>query len=155
MPAIGPLIRLAVFAVGLLLVTTWPAAQPYRSVDENGETVYSQSPPEGGAATQVEIAPAPPAAQFDAARTRLQQQLESEVDAAAAESKAAGEQTKAAEQAALRQKNCEGARQNLNTLQTLGARRLRQPDGSVAPVPADERARMISEAEKQITENCK
>lgn len=141
-------------AAGLLLASVG-LAQPYRYVDENGETVYSQTPPPGGDAVRVPVLPGPPEAEIEAARTRLQQQLEAEVDAEAAAAKAAEEAGKASAEADLRRKNCAAARQNLETVRNLGTRRLPGADGTLAPVSDEERARLTQQAEQQISEFCK
>jgi hypothetical protein len=129
-------------------------AQPYRYVDENGVTVYSQSPPAAAPAVSVDLAPPPPAAETAAALQRLQQQIEQDFDTRGDEARAAEAAATEAAAAAKRAEGCAAARQNLRTLEDLGARMLRMPDGSVRRPGDAERAEMMDAARAQITDLC-
>jgi len=130
------------------------SGQPYRYVDENGITVYSQVPPPGAEAATVEIAPAPSDADIDAARERLRSQIEQQFDQSQEQSESAEAQAQQSAAAAQRAKACAAARQNRQTVQDLGARMLRMPDGSLRRVGDDERQAMLDEADQQIAELC-
>jgi hypothetical protein len=143
----------ALLALLLGLPLTVPA-QPYRYVDENGVTVYSQSPPPAAPAARVDIAPSPPAADTAAALQRLQQQIEQDFDARGDEARAAEAAATDADAAAKRAEGCAAARRNLQTLENLGARMLRMPDGSVRRPGDEERSEMMDEARTQITDLC-
>lgn len=128
--------------------------QPYRYVDENGITVYSQLPPPGAEAATVEIPPAPSDADVSAARERLRGQIEQQFDQCLEQAGAAEAQAQQAAAAAQRAEACAAARQNRQTVQDLGARMLRMPDGSLSRIGDDERQAMLDEADRQIAELC-
>jgi len=127
--------------------------QPYRWVDENGVTVYSQTPPPG-VAERVDIAPGPGAGETEAARQRLRRQIEQDFDQRGDAAKVAEAEDKMAAAAKQRADACAAARQNLDTLENLGARMLRMPDGTVRRPGEQERLRMMDEARGQIGDAC-
>lgn len=141
----------------LLLACALPRATAgmYRWVDENGVTVYSQLPPPSGAAVGIRVAPAPSPAEQAAAHERLKGVVEQSFDAAEASKQAAEEQSKKAQEQASRAGNCQAARQNLDTLQNLGARMVRMPDGRYLRLGEDEVAQRRHQAQAQIDELCR
>jgi hypothetical protein len=130
------------------------SGQPFRYVDENGVTVYSQTPPPGASADAVELAPAPSAADTDAAIERLRGQIEQQFDQRQDQARAKAAEAEEAKAVAQRAEACATARQNRQTLQDLGARMLRMPDGSVTRIGDAERQAMLDEADRQIVELC-
>jgi hypothetical protein len=144
--------RIAVL-VAVLAPLTVPA-DVYRWVDESGVTVYSQWPAPSVGAVRVDTPKGPGEAERAAAEQRLQQQIEQLQDAADARSAAADERAQAEELARLRQDNCAKARSNLETLQNLGPRMVRKPDGSYVRMTQDEVAAEIRTAREQIDEYC-
>lgn len=144
--------RVAVL-VAVLAPLTVPA-DVYRWVDESGVTVYSQWPAPSVGAVRVDTPKGPGEAERAAAEQRLQQQIEQLQDAADARSAAADERAQAEELARLRQDNCAKARSNLETLQNLGPRMVRKPDGSYVRMTQDEVAAEIRTAREQIDEYC-
>lgn len=127
----------------------------YRWVDETGATVYSQQPPPQGAATQIRPDPAPSAQEAARARERVNTVIESDFDKRDEAARQAEEARKGAEEQAKRSANCKAARGNLETIQNLGARRLRTPDGEYRYLSDAERDKLAAEARTQIEENCK
>lgn len=130
------------------------SARVYRWVDENGVTVYSQTPPPSGDWDGVKTQPAPTAADHEAARERLKTQIEESFDTEQDKKQAAEEQAKKAEKEAKRAESCKAARQNLETLQNLGTRMVRTPDGRYLRLSEEEVAAKIDEAQRQIEEYC-
>lgn len=128
-------------------------ADLYRSVDEDGVTVYSQSPPASGDAIRLRPPSGPSQAEAEAARERLRRQLEAEQDAhedAAMAVEQAGEAAGRERQQAA----CEAARQNQATLEGIGARMLRTPDGELKLLSEEERAALLRETRDQIELLC-
>lgn len=151
MPA-KPRYAAALLAAALVL----PAAQAtmYRWVDENGITVYSQTPPEGDS-VRIEKQAGPSAAEQEAARTRLEDQIKASSEAAEAAQTTAREEAAKAEQEKRRGTNCEIARRNLQTLQDLGPRMLRTPEGEYIRPSEQDVAERTAKANAQIEEFCK
>jgi hypothetical protein len=131
-----------------------PAAM-YRWVDENGVTVYSQTPPPSGDAVKLRKRPPPPARDVEAARQRTEQQREGVFDQTEAEKQAATEQAMREDEAHQREKNCAAARDNLETYQNLGPRRIRTADGRYLRLSEDEVRMEIDKAQAQIEEFCR
>lgn len=127
----------------------------YRWVDQNGATVYSQSPPPSGEATAIPQQPAPRPADVEAARKRLQQQLEKEFDAQQAASDRAAKH--AAEQEARKRddETCAAARRNLETITRLGSRRVVTPEGDEVYLSDERRRELTDEARDQIEKYCR
>ncbi len=146
--------RLRLAALIAVLLPAAVAADVYRWVDENGVTVYSQWPAPTAEAVRVETPPGPSEAAQAAAEARLQQQREQLQDAADARSAAAEERAQSAALAQQRSENCAKARQNLETLQNLGPRMVRKPDGSYVRMTQDEVAAAMRTAREQIDEYC-
>jgi hypothetical protein len=130
-----------------------PAAM-YRWVDENGVTVYSQSPPPSGDAVELQGQPAPSAETTDAARERLRDQLTQDFDDEEARSEAEAEKAKQAADEALREENCAAARENLEKFQNLGPRRVLMPDGKTLRLSEDEVQAQITKAQGQVKTFC-
>jgi hypothetical protein len=130
------------------------SAEIYRYVDDNGEVVYSQTPPPNGDATTITPAPGPSAAAAAAARERLRRQLEERFDRRSAEDRAAEEAAQEAARAEQRKQNCRAARTNLTTLQNLGPRRLELPDGRVVRPNAEQHHRLIEDSQRHIRDHC-
>lgn len=146
--------RLRLAALIPVLLPAAVAADVYRWVDENGVTVYSQWPAPSAESVRVETPAGPSEAAQAAAEARFQQQREQLQDAAEARSAAAEERAQAAALAQQRAENCAKARQNLETLQNLGPRMVRKPNGSYLRMTQDEVAAEMRTAREQIDEYC-
>lgn len=127
-------------------------AAVYKWVDENGLTVYSQSPPPGDVEYE-ELDAAPPKVDSATALKKLR------ADKIKADKLRRERLEKQAEKEKVRKeeeevkKNCEMARGKLASLQRPRAKRL-QPDGSRIRLTEEERQRQIKEAEAKIKEWC-
>lgn len=130
------------------------SAKTYRWTDDSGNTVYSQTPPPDGRSRETVKAPPPPAESPEAAQKKLQEQIDQLKGQREArqESKQKSEQAK--QEAAALARDCETARNNLQTLRQ-GTRRLyRSHDGSVSRLSEEEKNTRIREAEAFIQEKC-
>lgn len=126
----------------------------YRWVDENGVTVYSQTPPPSGDAVKLKKQHAPSTEAANAARERLRKQREQAFDADQARKEAEAEQAKQAADDAQRAKNCSGARANLEMFRNLGRRMIRTPDGKIQRLSEEEVKMQIDKARGQIEAHC-
>jgi hypothetical protein len=169
--------------LALFIAASRPArAEIYRYVDADGVTVYSQSPPpaalasgarsesgsesgpesgsgsesgsESGTPTTITPDRGPSSAEVAAAQARLKQQLERDLDRREEERRLAQETAQNEARAKQRASACAAARGNLQTLQNLGSKRLRLPDGSSIRPSAEQRAQHMDEARQQIRALC-
>lgn len=147
-------------AVALFALCTCATVSPamYRWVDENGVTVYSQTPPPSGNA--VTITKQPPFSADDSTATpeRIKKRREQALDEGEARKEAEAAQAqkvKKAENDGRRAANCEAARANLEKLRTLGRRRVRTPDGKVLRLSGEQVRTRIEKARIQIEDYCK
>ncbi len=113
------------------------AAKLYKWVDDEGQTHYSQLPPERGQATEM---PMP--------RTGVRNEISDEE----AEEQAAQADDPVAQLREIRQQNCQIARQNLQVYQTSD--RVELPDGSELEMDEANRAAKIAEAQEMIRQFC-
>lgn len=140
---------------GLLVILALPVAQAvtYKWLDEQGNVVYSQTPPPDGTAYEILDTIKPSRTPPKSAPTAQTSKAVADLQASEKERKAnqdlASEQAKNAE---LRAKNCASAKQNLETYTVY--KRIRQPDGSVKRIPDDERERKIKEYQQAVKEFC-
>ena len=141
-------------ALTLALFVPAVSAQMYRWVDQDGVTVYSEQPPADTAATPIRTQPGPSAEDTLSAQERIRTLVEQDFDKREEAARQAEESRKGAENQAARQANCQAARTNLETIQNLGGKLLRTPDGAYRQVPDAERVKLADEARKQIQENC-
>lgn len=145
---------------GWWIVAGWLAAAGlaqaamYKWVDENGVTQYSQYPPPNRK-TEVVAPPPPPAEDPEGAQKKLESLLQKQDEQRKAATTAEEERNKAQDEAALREKNCQIARGNLEKLTTGGRKRFVGPDGVASYLTDEDREARIAEAQKQIQEFCK
>lgn len=130
-------------------------AEMYRWLDQTGVTVYSQSPPPSGEATEIRKDPAPRASDVEAARTRLKQQLESEFDDREAETERSAKEAEKEESARRDSEACAAARSNLKTIENLGARRAVTPEGDAVYLSDRQRRDLMDKARDQIRKTCR
>lgn len=136
------------------LVLNPVAAKTYRWIDNKGNTVYSQTPPPDHRESSVVDAPPPPAESPEAARKRLQEQIQN-LDAQR-EARHEGKQKAAEEKqkASTTARDCEIARHNLEALRQ-GTRRLyRNEDGSFSRLSEEEKTARTEQANAYIKDNC-
>ena len=125
----------------------------YRWVDENGVTVYSQSPPPEGEATVVKPPP-PPATPPDEAWKKLNEQRLKLQDNREDRTEAKEKEQKQEVSEEIRRKNCEISRENLKQLEGLPPRLVRTSDGKYVPITEEDRQKRIKETRDQVKEFC-
>ncbi len=125
-------------------------AATYKWLDDNGNVVYSQQPPEGRPyetlktkrPSSTSIRPSPAEASFMA-----EQQQKAE------EAKKEGTiQQEVAKAEKIRAENCKAAKHNLESYTAF--RRVRNEKGEVIMLDDNERARLIEESKQDIKEFC-
>jgi hypothetical protein len=140
------------------LVSAWAwlplQADMYRWVDEHCRTVYSQSPPPSGNAVKLKPPQPPPPDEVKAAEEREHSIVNRAFKAQEDRTRAGRDEAKQDAAAEQRTKNCAAARQNLETLQNLGARPVRMPNGQSHYLSPQEKTAKIHEAEEQIARYC-
>jgi hypothetical protein len=140
------------------IALAWPGvgarAELYRWTDADGVTVYSERPPPGAEAIRMKPDPGPSAEESQRAEERIRSLMEQDFDRREDEKRAAEESAKATAEAETRRANCEAAQANLATLENLGARRLRLPNGESRTLSDDERERYLAETRERIQKNC-
>jgi hypothetical protein len=148
--------RPAAWLCALFAAWAWLPLQAdmYRWVDEHGGTVYSESPPPSGQAVELEPPPPPPPGEVRAAEAREKSAIERAFDAQEDRKRAAQDKAKQEAAAEQRTTSCAAARQNLETLQNLGARPVRMPNGQSHHLSEQEKAAKIHEAREQIAKYC-
>jgi len=135
----------------LSLIILAPAnAAMYKWLDENGNVVYSQQPPEEGPYEVIKAKNPPPASRStpppassftaEAQKDQEENQLDRKVEQEAAKS------------AQLRADNCKAAKHNLETYTVY--RRIKNDEGEVIRLDDNERAKRIQEAKDAIKEFC-
>lgn len=150
-PAAAPIGLIGLIGLGLVA----PAgAEVYRWIDEEGGTVYSQTPPPAGGSTVLRPAtgPADPERQQakERLRTLLEQDLNRQEDRTLAKEKAAQERKAQDAKAA----SCATARKNLAALERYGRTRLTTPDGRELTLGEDELAARLAETHARIDADC-
>jgi hypothetical protein len=130
------------------------AAKMYRWVDADGVTVYSQQPPPDAAATRIAPDAAPSEAETQRAIERVNRINNERFDRRDDAARQAEETARQEQEQSTRRANCDAARKNLQTIDTLGARRVRTPDGEYRFLSDSERAKHRARAQVQIKENC-
>jgi len=136
-----------------LLLSFSVHAQIYKWVDENGQTHYSQQPPESGQAETVDVPPPPPIAP-EQAREEVQELIDQQQAAEQAEQEAQQQAQKQAEQEAAREENCRIARNNLTAYQNNPGRRVMDEEGNVTRLDEETRQQKIQEFQEQVDLYC-
>ena len=143
------------FLVILSLFSLNSTAGVYRWVDDQGNVVYSQTPPPDGRETKLMAPPPPPAEDPDAAMERIRAQSEALEKASQERQKQQQEKKQKAQLEAQRKANCEAARKNLETLRSRPPNTLyRTGKDEYRRFTIDELNQQIKEQEKIIQENC-
>lgn len=134
---------------GLIMVST-NAATTYKWVDENGNVVYSQQPPEEGPyetirtknSSKTGVSSSTPSSSFatEVKKETEEQNLDRKVEQEAAKSEK------------LRADNCKAAKNNLETYTVY--RRIKNDQGEIIRLDDNERAKRIQEAKDAIKEFC-
>lgn len=143
-----------ILALLLALASLGTEAAMYKWTDENGKTVYSQQPPPAGEVERVRTAPTPEQS-VDAARKKLQEQMQRIEDRREDREIAKDKEGQARSKEDLAGQNCALARKNLEALNGSPNRVTRLADGSYKRLTPEERQQKIDEATKQVRENCR
>lgn len=138
-------------AVWLTIMMPAGAEEVYRWVDADGSVHFSEQPPPGHDATQLQL------------RSGSKGSAGSAVQAARPAAAAVGSQTEAKDVAAQREQeaqdermrvHCANVRSNVDSLRTRPAARYPREDGSYQRYSDEERERMITDAEGFLRDNC-
>jgi hypothetical protein len=147
----GPRLKLSLAALWLSMGAQ---AAMYKWTDENGQTVYSQTPPPSGEAVRIRKNAAPDPGQSARAREELRKELERSYDKTVEQEQARSKKADEQRERATRAKHCESALKNLAIIENLGRRRLRTPDGEYKILSEDDREVRIRETRAQIEKFC-
>ncbi len=136
--------------LGLALSTPTLAAS-YKWTDSKGNVHYSQHPPTGKSYEKIKTPkkhrpPSSPAATPAASNSGTGS---SKISTTNGEEVLKKERANNAE---IRKKNCEQSKHNLKAFTNF--RRIKDPDGTVRPIPDQERTERIKQAEQGIKEFC-
>lgn len=148
-----PYFKQVCLALLSLLISFSASAEIFKWVDENGQTHYSQSPPESGEAETIDVPPPPPIApesdnnEVDALIEKQQADEQAELEA---QEKAEQE----AEREAQLATNCQVATDNLRGYQNNPGRRVIDEDGNAARLSEEERQQKIQELQDKIDLYC-
>jgi hypothetical protein len=137
-----------------LLASTFAHAQIYRWVDEQGVTVYSNTPPPSGGAQRIKPPP-PPAEDPEQTRQRMEARRQAMDDLFEDRELAQQKFAQERKRMAVRNSNCQGARANLEKLATSAQSLVRLPDGSYVRFTEEERQQRMLEAQNQINRSCR
>ncbi len=146
------------FILLFLAVNLWfscAMAETYRWVDENGGTVYSQTPPPGGIPADRIKAPPPPARSANEAWKGLDKQWQEMQDREDAEKEQNVQREADEKRQSEIDSNCLAAKHNLQILESNNRKLIRTPDGVYHRVLPEERQEEIEKARKIIEESCK
>jgi hypothetical protein len=147
------MIRQTLLVLLACLLTAAPAAaKTYRWVNEEGVTVYSQTPPPSGEAEVVKPPPPPPTGAES--RTPMEERLEAIEARRAEQEKRAQERARAEAEQERRRVNCQTARRNLEALQGPPRRLYATAGGEFERFTEEERQARIEEAREQIEYFC-
>lgn len=140
----------------LLLIWIDPTlARTYRWVDENGVTIYSQSPPPSGKATIIKTPPpsssSKPGETLEKLRARLNEVNESNKK----KSEAKAKEKKAAEDTETNQRICESAKKHLAYLEQSGRIKKKMEDGNYKILAEEEKTAEMDKTREAISEYCK
>lgn len=138
-----------VYQLSLLLILTHPllvSAAVYQWVDEDGVTIYSQTPPRSGDARKITHKSQP----IDtAAKQRLQNMQQKVADQQEDRNRLKEKQTTARADKKLKMTNCKAATSNLANLIGLGNRLY-----GGERLTEEQRQKKIAKAQKNMRENC-
>jgi ParB-like chromosome segregation protein Spo0J len=129
-------------------------ADVYKWIDDEGVTHYSQRPPTSEKAQLIKTPPPPSLNQEESAKERVNQLLEQQQTEREARQKQQEEQRQAAEQAEIKQQNCQTAKHNLQQFQDNPGRRYQDAEGNITRMVEEERQQRIQDFQKQINEFC-
>ena len=130
------------------LVSVAVSAATYKWTDENGNVVYSQTPPGSGQYERIKGLKHSRSSQANEAESKTDTNTSKKVSGNSPEDLARREELKEE----LKKDNCEKAKKNLDVFTVY--RRFKNEDGTVTRMDENERQAKIKEAEAQIREFC-
>ncbi len=139
-----------IFLVGVMPVM----AKSYRWVDENGVTIYSQSPPPSGEATVIKPPP-PPASPPGETLKQLKARQAAIDESRNKKDEIKKKEDTEAKNAEIKKKNCEISKKNLADIELHPRVRMKMEDGSYKQLTDEERTAQIEKAKKGIKDFCK
>ena len=145
--------RLITLLFTLFFAASMQAAQVYKWVDEQGQTHFSQFPPEQKKADKIEV-DAPKSANPNAAKERLEKMRQTLSEQAVDRVTESEEEKKAAKEAERMAENCKKAKQQLLDLQNNGRVFRTLENGEREWYDEKGRANLIANAKKQVEEYC-
>jgi len=144
----------AVLLCALAVTSASQAGNLYKWVDENGVTVYSQSPPPAKPAEKVKPPP-PPATDPEQAAAALDERIEKLNEAQQQREQSAEDAAQQRSEQDQRNQACESAKQRQAELNSGPPRYLLQePDGSTRRLDYEELEKMRAKAAQRVKENC-
>lgn len=142
-----------ILSIMLLISLSPAAAKTYRWVDENGVTIYSQTPPPSGKITIIKP-PLPPAAPPEEIMKDLKRR-QAALDEAKKKKEESGEkEADEAKNAEIKKQNCKISRKNLADIERYPRVRMKMDDGSYKQLTDEERQAEIDKYTKDIEEYC-
>lgn len=144
---------IVIFTAMLLIWLSSATARTYRWVDEDGNTVYSQSRPPSGKATIIKPPP-PPATPPEETMKKLQAQREAISGSGEKKNTSKTKAEEEAKKAEIKKKNCQISRKNLADIELHPRVRMKMPDGSYKQLSDEERQEHIDKIKKNIKTYC-
>ncbi|WP_456407788.1 DUF4124 domain-containing protein [Thiolapillus sp.] len=139
----------------LALTTAQAFAKMYRWTDDQGNVVYSQTPPPDDRPVKAIAPPPPPAENTEGAKKeveRIQEQLDNLEEE---RNKKKKERQKAEQESKIKAERCKTAKANLKSIQEKPPNTLwGMPDGSYQRFTVEERQKKIDALNEIIQENC-
>lgn len=132
-----------------LIMASANAATTYKWLDENGNVVYSQQPPEEGPYETIKTKKSPSSSSAPAPSSSFTTEVKEEAEETELDNKV---QQEVAKSEKLRADNCKAAQNNLETYTVY--RRIKNDQGEIIRLDDDERAKRIQEAKDAIKEFC-
>jgi hypothetical protein len=144
--------RIAILAGFMLALPV--EATIYKWTDENGQTVYSETPPpKGTAGTRLKEAPPPPV-DPNAAMETLRNRAEAFGKRQEGRDKQENEKQQSAERDKQNQENCKQLRNNLQILTTNNQVREKTGEGDYTVLGEEQRQARIRETRERIQKEC-
>lgn len=141
-------------ALALLMLPAGAGAQIYKWIDAAGNLHYSQTPPPSQRYTEMAVTPPSSSAGDEAGQ--LQELIDRQQDADVREAEDRHQAAERAKQMAERAALCVKARDDLARLTTGSGQRhlMKEGDGTIHRLSAEEHAQLIERVRKDIADNC-
>lgn len=149
-----PLPLLGLLALVAFLTTPF-ADEVYKSVDERGQTTYSDTPA-SGQVEKIKIDPAPSEETTRRAQEEVEQLNRKANEMTEERRKRQAEKTQAKEDAKRQNEACEAARSQLKELESVPPNRrlITDPDGTARRVSWDEMQQHLEQARQRVKQTC-